>query len=716
MKSRIWASYLALLVMGQVPILQVKAEEIAKTGEEKEEDEGVLIITGSRVEESIDEVPASISVIKREQILSQIRVSSEVQNILANTVPGMAPGSGSSSNSTVTLRGRNALVMIDGVPQSTPLRNGALGMRTIDPEVLERVEVVKGATSVYGNGAAGGIINYRTKLPEKNKPLEAEVTLSSKFSTDDFDGSAGLRFNSLLSGTSDKFDFVLSATKEELGRQKDANGEILGTKYGLSDSESENYFIKSSYFLDDERSLQLTYNYYSAQQNADLVDVVSSINSDQPTYAVPLENGLSHVGAAQGPRGNTNLMVKYEDTDIWNNSSLTADWYQQTIENVFFYSPTLSNPAQGYSGGQSMIKSEKSGVRVLITSEPDWEDLDTTFIYGIDALNDITSQPLLDGRMWVPEMDMNNLAGFLQTKFVFDNNWIIKAGIRQEKIDLSVDDYATLRLCRDANTCSEPVNVTGGELNYRATTYNLGLRYNYAESFSPFFSYSQGADISDLGRLLRTATVEDINLIHTEASIIDHYELGFTSYFSDTRVEFAAYRSNSELGTTNKYDPATGIYLPIRAPQKIWGYELAVNHSLSDSLALTSSYSWVEGKNTSNDEYLGARQISPPKFTTQLNWQINDKSHLDLTYLFISDRKRFEKSNDEWVGDQGPVSSYSIVNLGGHIQFSKIKLFAGIENLFNKDYYPAKSQSYAYAGYNVKGLGRTMNLGVQYLF
>ncbi len=42
--------------------------------------------------------------------------------------------------------------MVDGIPQSTPLRNGGRDMRTIDPSAIERIEVIKGATAIYGNG------------------------------------------------------------------------------------------------------------------------------------------------------------------------------------------------------------------------------------------------------------------------------------------------------------------------------------------------------------------------------------------------------------------------------------------------------------------------------------------------------------------------------------------------------------------------------------
>ncbi|MEI8618963.1 hypothetical protein P4S63_23340 [Pseudoalteromonas sp. B193] len=33
--------------------------------------------------------------------------------------------------------------MIDGVPQSTPLRNGSLGVKTLDASAIARIEVIK---------------------------------------------------------------------------------------------------------------------------------------------------------------------------------------------------------------------------------------------------------------------------------------------------------------------------------------------------------------------------------------------------------------------------------------------------------------------------------------------------------------------------------------------------------------------------------------------
>ncbi|TMO44128.1 MULTISPECIES: TonB-dependent receptor [unclassified Pseudoalteromonas] len=677
-----------------------------------------VVVSGSRVFESIDEVPASVTIISQKQIEEHLKVNPELQSLLAQMVPGLAPDTGSSSNTGQSLRGRAPLVMIDGVPQSTPLRNGSLGVKTLDPSAIARIEVIKGATSVYGNGASGGIINYITKQATSDGKPEGEISLSSRFSAVKLEESAGARVSAAINGRADKISYLFTASYEENGVQRDAEGDILGLQYGLSDAVTENYFTKLGYDFDDEKQLQFSYNYFSSQQKTDLGDVVGDLNDGEKTYAIHVPKELQKQGKPQGPDGNENITLKYTDYALFSNTQMTLDLYMQDIENVFFFSTNLANPEEGYEGGQSIIRSEKKGARATFNTLVDFDNVEATFIYGLDALNDVTSQPLVDGRVWVPEMDMESLAGFLQTKWVIDNDLVIKAGVRQESIDLAVEDYETLKLCRSATQCSVPLSVKGDTIDYDATTYNVGVKYNLLEAFSPFANYSQGSDISDIGRLLRSATVNDIGLIQTEASIIDNYEVGFTSQFDDLRFEFAAYRSTSEFGTTNSFNEATGVYEPVRAPQEIWGYETLVDYKINPTLKLVATYSYVEGKNTEDDIYLGSRQISPPKGTANLNWQPNDELSLTVSYLYVGSRKRFEPNADgDYVGDQGPISSYNLFNLSGRYNFSKNwQAFMGVENLFNNDYYPARAQSYTYGGYNIKGLGTTVTLGATYRF
>ncbi|GGP70986.1 TonB-dependent receptor [Shewanella algicola] len=707
------ATHCALFLL-VLPVTHANAESSTQATENQASMER-MIITGSRSAERIEEVPSSVTLIEQQTLAQDMLMTSQLQNLLAFRVPGLAPSTGTSSNSGQNLRGRAALVMIDGVPQSTPLRNGKLGISSIDAGVIERIEVIKGATSIYGNGASGGIINYITKRASEDK-ARVKVGASSKFSAVKLQDSAGYRVDTSIDGTVDNFSYVFSAITEKTGVERDSEGDAIGLVYGLSETKSNNYFTKLGYQLDDDKSIQLTYNYYEAQQESDYIDVVGNANTGEKTYSIDNTTGIVKLGVPQGPRGNHNLMLKYVDQEIFTNTQLTVDGYLQKIENMFFFSTALANQSEGYEGGQSFIKSEKKGLRVNFATQVDWDNVESTFIYGIDALQDISSQPLEDGRIWVPEMDMRNLAVYLQTKFVIADDWVIKAGIRQDSVNLTVDDYQTLKLCRTPSTCSVPFDVTGGELTYNSTTYNIGLRYNMNELFNPFMSFSQGADISDIGRLLRTATVDDIALIRTESSIVDNYEIGFSGQLGDLNYEIAAYRSKSELGTSNSFDATTGIYLPVRAPQKIWGYEAQVDYRVLDNLNTGLSYSWVEGKDTETDTYIDGGAISPPKLTAYISWQPVEEASIGINYMYVGDRDRFEPVDGAYIGSQGPIENYNVVNLTSSYQLNNWQLSLGVENLLNEDYFSARSQASTNASYYTQALGTTINVGIKASF
>jgi len=673
-----------------------------------------MIVTGSRVLESIDEVPASVSIIDRDQLLQDLRVNSELQSMLAIRVPGMGPNTGTNSNSGQTLRGRSALVLIDGVPQSTPLRNGRLGIRSLDAGAIERIEVIKGATSIYGNGAAGGVINYITKNARTDRSFNLDGGISGNFSSSDRDDSQGRRLDTTVDGGMGRFSYLFAGVIDQYGVQRDADGDAIGLKYGLSDFESKNLLTKLGYQLNDTSALQLTHNYYEGQQNSNYVTVNGSVNLGTKTYAI--KNGETEPGDPQGPRGNENLMIKFTSDDWLGHTNVALDAYSQSIENVFFYDVKFGDPALGFIGGQSMIKSEKKGARANFNTLLNLTgNTSVSLTYGIDALNDVTSQPLIDGRMWSPEVDMDSVSPYLQAKFVFNDSWVLKAGVRQDDIHIEVGDYRTLMICRAS--CSVPVDVTGGDLDYNATTYNIGLRYSADSRFSPFISYSEGFDIADLGAALRSTSAPNLDQVDTEASIIKNYEVGFTSQLDQWHFEFAAYRSTSKLGTSYKYDSVSSLYLPVKAPQKIWGYEASVEYNISDAVSLGATYSWVEGKSTDSDEYLDGRAINPPKLTAYLDIQASDNWQLGLTLMALGDRDRFDAdTNGHYGGAEGPVKAYQLLNLTTSYQLGKIQLHAGIENLLNEDYYSARSQAYTYTGYNLKGRGRWLNMGLNYTF
>ncbi len=120
------------------------------------------MVSATRSETSIAAIPGSVQVIDENQIRQQAGAGRRVADILGQLVPGISPSSGGMSNFGQTLRGRSTLILIDGVSQNAT-RDNFRQLNSVAPESIERIEVISGASSVYGAGASGGIINIITK-------------------------------------------------------------------------------------------------------------------------------------------------------------------------------------------------------------------------------------------------------------------------------------------------------------------------------------------------------------------------------------------------------------------------------------------------------------------------------------------------------------------------------------------------------------------------
>ena len=129
-------------------------------------------VTGSRLAEDIREVPAPAYVITKEEIeMSGARSTQEVLDRVPG-VNGLRNSSASALDKSVIVRGltTEVLLLVDGIPFRTSSYGTGVSMgspfdlRTVPLESIERIEVVKGASSaVYGSNAAGGVINIITK-------------------------------------------------------------------------------------------------------------------------------------------------------------------------------------------------------------------------------------------------------------------------------------------------------------------------------------------------------------------------------------------------------------------------------------------------------------------------------------------------------------------------------------------------------------------------
>jgi outer membrane cobalamin receptor len=132
-----------------------------------------LVVTATRSARSLDDVPASVSVVDARAIedspaQSLDRVLSRAPSI---DLPNIASNQAHPTAASVAMRGLGgirALVMLDGVPINDPFF-GYVQWSRVPLENVDRIEVVRGGgAALWGNYAAGGVINILTRAPQKD--------------------------------------------------------------------------------------------------------------------------------------------------------------------------------------------------------------------------------------------------------------------------------------------------------------------------------------------------------------------------------------------------------------------------------------------------------------------------------------------------------------------------------------------------------------------
>jgi iron complex outermembrane receptor protein len=129
--------------------------------------------TGSRLNLSLRELPASVSIVTQEVI--QLRGARTALEAIEAAV-GMTGQIGVGSIPGYSTRGfgsNDVSVMRDGIRQNTNSQSA----RPLDAFLFDRIEILKGPASLlYGEGAVGGAVNYVTKLPEATARGEFTAT------------------------------------------------------------------------------------------------------------------------------------------------------------------------------------------------------------------------------------------------------------------------------------------------------------------------------------------------------------------------------------------------------------------------------------------------------------------------------------------------------------------------------------------------------------
>ena len=128
-----------------------------------------LVVTATRSEEKIGDVPARISIIEP-QIVDQSPIAELPHLLMSDASIDMMQYGGYGQTASIFTRGTNSthtLVLRDGVRLNTGSA-GTASLSFIDTTDIKQIEVLKGPASVlYGTDAIGGVVQLVSKTPEK---------------------------------------------------------------------------------------------------------------------------------------------------------------------------------------------------------------------------------------------------------------------------------------------------------------------------------------------------------------------------------------------------------------------------------------------------------------------------------------------------------------------------------------------------------------------
>lgn len=581
----------------------------AQSADPAAQGEPEIVVTAARTQLPASALPLTIDVIDHAALDRQVQISGSVVDAVSALLPSFSPTREKLSGAGESLRGRSPLYAINGIPQSTPIRDGSRDGYTIDPFFIDRVEVIYGSNALQGIGGTGGVVNQVT-VGAPAADGAAVRTLLQSTAADGFDGAAlGGKLGALVGWRAGAFDASVGGTVERRGVFRDGHGSnigIDGTQGEIQDSDSWSVFGRFGYRLSPSARLELIANRFELEGNGHYVLVPGS-----RALGVPASSRRGTIVGAP-PSNRAELLSAGLTDDDLGGGTLTAQAFFSRTRDVFggLVTSTFQDPAIDPTGklfDQSANLSRKLGGKLGYEREvlPD-----LTLTAGFDALFDRTEQYLVQtGRTWVPRTEFRSLAPFAQANLaLLDGLLRLAGGARYEDVQLKVGDFETLAFygaTSPANVATyKPVKVAGGKPSFHELLWNGGVIVEPVTGVRAYGSYAEGYTIADVGRILRGITQQNVDIdtfLDLEPVVSNNRELGLEVKRGPIDASLSYFWSSSDFGSI-LVRGLDGIFSVARQPIEIRGLEAsAAWRTPLPGFTLSAAWTDLTGRTDSND-------------------------------------------------------------------------------------------------------------------
>ena len=596
-----------------------------------------IVVTASGFEQQISSAPASISVISREELERGYyqNVTDALRDVPGVVVTGGGRGDNGNDISIRGMPSQYSLILVDGRPinsrESRPNGDAGFEQDWLPPlQAIERIEVVRGPMStLYGSDAIGGVINVITRKVADT--WHGNIQLDTVLQEDS------------ASGDSRQANFYLSGplVADRLGLQL----------YGRT-SERDEDDIENGY---EEKSLQsLTARLsLAASDNHDFTAEAGITEQDRRSL-------VGRSGPVDGCRGGcTDSIGEYTNTHVAVTHSGRFDW---GTSETFVQRERSENQSRGIEIINTTAKTSALiplGMH-MVTVGASWEEesLDDS------STNQISNRQTIENSQW---------ALFVEDEWMLTDAWALTGGLRLDDDD-NYGSHLSPRLYSVWNMTPEWTLKGGVSTGYRSP--------NLREITPDWGQVSRGGNIYGNPDLEpETSLNKEIALLYGNDAGLNGSLTLFHNDFEDKITRIACPTDICRDGA-NQFgsDPTYRVNIDDAVTQ---GVEASLSAPLSDTLALTASYTFTDSEQKSG-EYAGEplTQLPRHQVSASLDWDVNARlsQWTKVTY-------RGEESQPTTGPSQSAIvaPSYTFVDAGiGYQLNDSTTVNAGIYNLFDE--------------------------------
>jgi iron complex outermembrane receptor protein len=558
--------------------------------------------SATKTDTPLIETPQAISVITRDQMEAQGALTlRETTNYTAGVVSSYFD----SRVDSFKVRGGDAVQYLDGLQRTY----GTYNSTKVDPYLLERVELLRGPSSVlYGQGGIGGVLNLVSKRPQAEAQREVQVQLGNhdrKQVAADFTGPLD---------TEGKWLYRLVAVNRDSGTQVDHAPDdriLVAPSLTWRPSTDTSLTLQASYQKDKSGSLIGFFPWQGTLQ--------PSLYGRIPTSTFTGEPGFDRYDSRNTSLG---YLFSHRIDDTWTvrqnlRSTESKVWYD-TSYTSFAANRLTGRPARPvFNIDQRTIERDLSstisaGKMLLVDNQAEAHfrtgALEHTLLVGADFQRNQTSQ--LTGRGSAGALDVyapvygnytppafltrqpavvQKQVGIYAQDQVKYGRWIGLLGLRHDKADTDTEG-------RPAAAVDD-----------KATTKRAGLVYLADGGWAPYLSYAES--FLPLGGV-------DLNSTPFKPQRGKQWEAGVKWEPEGQRTSFMA--ALYDLRDTNRKttDPTNPLNSVQLGEVHVKGLELEYKGSIARDWDWIATYAYTDARvSRSNGTDLGKRLSGVPKHT-----------------------------------------------------------------------------------------------------